>query len=328
MNDRPEFKNPFTLARVVGTSIDPEVYHGQEKKRGDMFYVMSRGQLMTFAHNPRRWLHGYEPSDSDATDWGSLIDFRITDAEHFIERYSIEPQTYWAEGRKKGDPQIQKPWNRNATFCREWKENRPNKIIIKQSEFEESDRAISALKADPQVIDILDHSDKQVMVAADYFDRETGYTIPVKALLDIVPHLDSAYATQLFDLKTSITAAPARWGKTILERSYHVQAAMYLDMYCAATVEDRLEFGHIVQENYPPYEVERMIVSQEFMQFGRDSYLSALRLYCQCLKTGMWPGYAPAPLCLNGWNYIEPVPWQMIQSSRESAPVYKSEMPS
>jgi hypothetical protein len=313
MSEKLLASNPFSNAKVVGVGIEPESYHRQEPgiERGNPAFVMSRGELMTFAQCPHRWLAGYRPKETDASDWGSLIDCRVLDRNRFNDKYAIAPATYLADGRKKGDPQIEKPWNRNATVCREWEEAQGNKTIIKADELAESDTAIKSLFADDYISQVLLGSDHQVMVVAEYSDRETGIAVPVKILIDIVPGESSGYQRQLFDLKTSVSADPARWPRIVFERGYHVQGAFYLDVYVAAIGEDRIEFGHIVQENFAPFETSKFVLSSEFMTMGRDAYIFALRKYCQCLKDNQWPSYPPSHLNINGWNYADPEAWMI-----------------
>jgi len=313
MSERLLATNPFQNAKVVGVGIDPEVYHRQDAgiERGSPAYIMGRSELMSFAQCPHRWILGYQPKDTDATDWGCLIDCRVLDPNRFGDKYAIAPATYLADGRKKGDPQIEKPWNRNATFCREWEEAQGDKTIIKADELVESEIAIKALYSDPDISQVLLGSEHQVMVVAEYKDRETEIVVPVKILIDIKPLESSGYQRQLFDFKTSVSADPARWPRIVFERGYHVQAALYLDVYAAATGEDRIEFGHIVQENFPPFETSKMKVSLEFLQMGRESYVFALRKYCQCIKTNQWPSYPPSHFHKDGWNYADPESWMV-----------------
>jgi len=315
MRERPDIANPFAAAKVVGARIDPEVYRRQEPgvERGDPRFVMGRGELMTFAQCPSRWVKGYQSKDTDSTDWGSLMDCRILDPDQFEAKYVVAPATYLADGRKKGDPQVEKPWNRNATFCKEWEEAHKDKTIIKATEKGESDAALTFLGSDRQICELLEVSEKQVMVVAEYGDKDTGLVVPVKILIDLVPAFASRYGKLLFDLKTSFTADPARWPRVVFEHGYHVQAAMYLDVWTSATGEDRVEFGHIVQENFFPFEPSKMAMSQDFLAMGREAYLGALRKYCQCLADNEWPGYPPAHLCINGWNYAQPEAWMITK---------------
>ena len=136
--------------------------------------------------------------------------------------------------------------------------------------------------------------------------------MPLKILIDLKPAVDSPWGKSLCDLKTCTSAATRAWTRTVFDHSLHVQAALYLDVWTADTGEDRVDFLHIVQESFAPYETCRRMLSAEYIEIGRMKYLEALKQYCQCLKTGIWPSYGGSRMDWNGWQLIEPEPW-MVQ---------------
>lgn len=312
-----ELKNPFTNAKVW-RGIDPAAYLKSEFHRGQPSFVMSRSELCEFARCPSRWLAGYRSEDTDSTDWGSLIDSMLfDDAIDFEKKYAITPRTYPAPKThakvksgeiKEGDPL---DWNGNATYCYEWKERQAGKQFIKEDDYNLAKKARSLMLEDTGISEILNNAEIQVLVTGDYHDKETGLTIPVKGLIDIVPKLaNTATGKMLIDLKTCTSAASHAWDKSVFTYGYHIQGAIYLDLYTAATGEDRNTFGHIIQESFEPFHVEKRILSQEFIELGRMQYLTALKQYCQCLKTGDWPGY-PSRMSIDGWGLCEPASWMI-----------------
>lgn len=304
-------------AKIIGTQVDPEIYHHRDSSipRGNPQYVMSRGELVEFAHCPHRWINGYKEDDEpkDSQEWGSLIDTLLLDPLRFSEKYSVAPATYMAEGKKKGDPPIEKPWNWNATACKEWRDSQNGKSVIKAEEETEAVKAVLLLKNDPIVSEVLFCSDKQVMVTADYEDEETGIIVPLRTLIDIAPSKDYAdYAKCLIDLKTCCLADPGAWTRAVFQHKYHVQSALYLDTYNAATGENRRDFRHIVQESFPPYEIAKRILSEEYIKLGREKYQDALRLYAMCIKENHWPDYDELQnYHINGWGIVDPESWMI-----------------
>jgi len=133
----------------------------------------------------------------------------------------------------------------------------------------------------------------------------------LKILIDLCPAVDSEWGKSLVDLKTATSAAVRPWTRAVHDHNLHVQAALYLDVWTACTGEDRTDFLHIVQESFAPYETCKRMLSAEYIEIGRMKYLDALKRYCQCLKTGIWPGYEVSRE-FNGWGIIEPEPW-MVQ---------------
>lgn len=309
MNALPETKNPLSNGKVVDANVRREDYCRQLEgvKRGDPSFVMSRGELMEFNHCPHRWLMGYKSEPSKASDWGSLIDCLALTPERCAYEFAVTPKVYPCEPSKK-DPRTEKPWNRNATYCSEWEEAQEGKQIVKDAEMTEAMTAVDVLMEDAQVADLVRGSGKQVMVVAEYRDEDTGIVVPVKTLLDLVP--SGQFEKAIADLKTCCSADARAWVKAVFDNGYHAQSALYMDAWNVATGEERLEFYHILQENYAPWETAKRMLSQEYIELGRMQYLAALKRYCQCLQAKTWPGYS-ARMEFGGWQLVEPLAYMV-----------------
>jgi len=293
----------FKNAKIVGVQIDPEAYHRQDAKRGDMDFSMSKSQLELFMTCPSRWIKGYKEIDEEKTkslEWGSLIDTLLLTPDRYLEKYIIRPETYIND---KGE---EKKWSGNANACKEWVAENNDKNIIKPEEKDEAKAAVKRLRDDPKIAEILDASQKQVMIVGEYHDIATGLVIPVKALLDML--LPNHAIT---DLKTCQSAHPLAWPRQVFNYNYHIQAAFYKDLYDAATGNLTEElFRFILSENYSPWETGKRLLSVEFEEIGREKYQAALKLYCQCLATKTWPGYDDDGE-YDGWTMIEPESWMV-----------------
>ncbi len=176
--------NPLATAKVVGDGVTTETYIKQLRniERGHPEYVLSRSDLVEISKCPHRWIMGYQPPDSDAKDWGSLIDCMALSPDRFRIAYAMAPDMY--PDSKTGEP---KPWTWNANYCKAWRDERPGVTIIKPNEFEKATAALTVLMSDEQIRDLIKLSCKQVMVVAEYKDEETGITVPLKTLIDMVP---------------------------------------------------------------------------------------------------------------------------------------------
>jgi hypothetical protein len=307
----------FTNAKIVSANTPTKAYleFHADAKRGDPVFVMSRGELVEFDRCPRRWLAGIESDETKSTEWGTLIDGLVLAPGRFKEDFVITPATYPATPKRKDDPPEQKPWNRNATYCAEWEENQIGKTIISNKLYGSAMTAVKRFKEDPEICKLIGCSQTQVFATAEYHDVGTKLVVPVKILLDLVPGDGSEFRNVLADLKTCASAAPFAWAKAVFEHSYHWQAAMYMDVYNAALPEaERQDFFHVLQENYPPYETGRRLLTSEFVELGRAKYRNALVRYCQCLKNKVWPGYDDdVPRHWQGWQFTEPISWMLSQ---------------
>ncbi len=291
-------------AKIVAENVDPNIYHRRDPniKRGDMEYVMSCSELVEFANCQGRWKAGYKDGDNEdktkSLEWGSLIDTLLLDQERFDDKYAICPETY------VNDTGDEKKWNGNANDCKEWLRQHKNKNIIKEKKIDEAVAALKRIRQDEIIANVLTASRFQVMVIGDYHDEKTGIIIPCRALIDLLPPDES-----IVDLKTCRSAQHEAWKRQIYQFGYHIQAAFYLDLYNSAMPDDkRIEFIHILQENFSPWETGRRMLSEEFLTIGRVNYEYALRLYCKCLATKTWPGYDDGEdgNQINGWTIVEP----------------------
>jgi hypothetical protein len=305
--DLLEVQNPFQSAMLCGDGISYEVYSRQDAKRGGRDYVMSRGELCEFMTNPRRWRNGFREDGTKETEWGSLVD-GLTLCDTKGPLIAVAPETY--PDSKTGEP---KPWNWNATYCKEWRKAAEGHIIVKAAVFNEATKAVEILKADQAIHELLQCSQKQVMVQGEYQDKETGICVTVRGLLDLAPDRASVhYGDCLADLKTCNFALPVVWRRHVSDFGLDQQAALYLDLWNAATGEKRDTFRHIIQESQPPYDVSKRMLSAEFVGIGRAKYLAALKRYCACLQSGEFPGYdsdettPPNEPIIDGWRTIAP----------------------
>lgn len=304
--------NTFQNCKIIGPNTPVGYYTQQEAERGDKEFVMSRGALMEFFKCPRRWLDGAPKDETKSTAWGSLIDCLALTSHAFNDQYAVAPLTYPAKPEKKGDPIVQKPWNRNATYCKEWEAAKGGKTILKEEEYYEAQVAVTRLKSDSLISSFLSHSKRQVMITADYVDRATDIAVPVKILIDLVPNEESEFGHGLGDLKTTESAEADDWTNSVFYFDYDVQSALYLDVFNAATGEERADFYHCVQENKPPYMTGRKLMRTAFIDLGRETYTAALKAYCRCLATGEWPDYdSHSRNNFKGWSGVEPKAWMV-----------------
>jgi len=299
----------FVNARIIKKQASNDEYRKQDYPRGDSRYRVSRSDLCQIAACPHKWLAGGDEGDSTkSTEWGTLIDTLLLSDGLNI---AVTPETY--DDGKGG----QKPWNWNATVCREWREINQGRIIVKPDTLAKAELAVKRIRDDATIAAVLDKADFQVWVQADW-QTSDKMIIPVKGLIDIVPCGDS-----LADFKTTATASIRPYGRSIYSFGYHVQAALYLDMWNAATGGKRDAFLHVIQESSEPYEIGRRQLDSDWLALGRAQYKQALERYAQCLASKAWPSYDdienPNIMRVNGWTVTSPEPWMIMNSDCKMA---------
>lgn len=303
-------------------------------ERGSPEYVLSRSALREFSRCPKAWKIGRPAKVSKAFTWGTLIDILCLTPHISEEMLIVQPETYssapesgtfalttdfpggeW-NGRKKDcrewkseqeakglvvlTPEeleaksAEKPWNANATYCREWLANTPRgREVISQEMSEQAKQALAMIEEDEIFSHVLANSKKQTVVVWDWICPMTERAIRCKAMLDIVPDGTSA----LIDLKTTADASPEAWGYHVKKYGYHYQGAMYLDGWNSAAeaseISDRRSiFAHLISESLAPYPTARRVLDDEFIEVGRMGYEADLLKYSACVHSGEWPGYS------------------------------------
>lgn len=299
----------FRNAKIKSVNSEPSKYHSDNALRGEAGFIVSSSMLKSFLHCPSRWREGYESHESESKKFGSLFDCRLLTPKQFESRFAIKPTTYIETKTNE-----EKPWNANSNVCKAWLAENDGFEIISAKELNEVDTAIKRFRTDEILSTFIAASDFQVWLTGEWIDQKTGLTIPVKALLDIVPRLDTEFGKSLGDLKTVRSGNQSAFVRQIYQYGWHAQAAFYRDFYIAATGEDRPNWCFCGVENYAPWQPFRRLLSENFMGIGRATYQQALRLYAHCLKSGEWPGYDDHADSCGGWSLAEALPYMEFET--------------
>jgi len=324
----------FQNVKIQAVGADPREYHQPGAQRGTKEFVVSSSSLReVFARCPAAWLGGWALPESEALNYGALFDCLALTPDQFKRRYAVQPETYMADGAKKNDPPQSKPWNNNATVCREWKaeQNKVGREIVTPSDLSEANKAVMRLYADPNIKAFLDGSDKQVWVVGEWHDEPTGLVVPVQCLIDLVELEVPMTRQRIGDLKTTKNAAPGAWARWARFAGYDVQAAWNLDLYNAASGRGLELFEFVLSESDFPYQTARRVAIDpnsgspegdegSAIVSGRRQYRRMLADYCQCLKHNRWPGYDDTDAGSNGATELRSDPYE--EQRRMFAPRY------
>ncbi|EPT5086564.1 RecE family exodeoxyribonuclease [Salmonella enterica subsp. enterica] len=146
----------------------------------------------------------------------------------------------------------------------------------------------AALQADKDASWLLNHPDRKSEVSYFGFDEETGQELRVRP--DIEIRLPSPLDSICADLKTvSLGYVPqdrlkARLHREIIERGYHISAAMYCD------VAELDTFAWIFVNKDPGYHWVAVVwAPSEMLELGREEYHRLLRQINEATFTDNWP---------------------------------------
>lgn len=106
----------------------------------------------------------------------------------------------------------------------------------------------------------------------------------------------------IVDLKTCVDARPDPFVRSVINFSYQVQAALYVDVAEAIDGKKR-DFYWVAVEKDAPYAVAVYKASDEMLEHGRQQYRKAIDLYKECAALDLWPAYSQQvqTLELPGW---------------------------
>lgn len=231
---------------------------------------VSKSLLWFFHQSPYKFLNTSKQMESTpAMVFGSLVHCALLTPELLDNEFVISPFDKYT-----------------TKEAREWKEDQTGsgKMIVKQEELDRANDISDTVRACHEFPLVYS---TEVAVFADIGD------VSMKGMIDIVPEDGNA----LYDLKTTANIESLdELQKTILNRGYHWQAALYLDLWNAASGESRDEFVFIFVETKSPYETAFVRLSSKFIDLGRSGaghkhpgYLDAVRKWKECVRTDHWP---------------------------------------
>lgn len=94
----------------------------------------------------------------------------------------------------------------------------------------------------------------------------------------------------LVDLKTTVSADPSEFSRSVVRYGYDLQAAWYRMIWAQATGR-KPHFVHVLAEKKAPFLVSVVELDQDFLEVGEIHARSALDSYARCMASGDWPGY-------------------------------------
>lgn len=315
------------IKNAVKVAIDtpPERYEVEDHERGTIGFTVRSHVLNEILRNPNRWRLGYVSPESRSKKFGSVLDCLLLTPRQWFKRYVVVP----ADAPKrptKAQLNAKNPQEKSLEQIKwwaQWDAANAGKTELKQEANAEVHAAKNRLLEDELIRDLIEASDTAVMYTAEWHAPHQNIVVPIKALVDIVPNREHpTLHNSLWDLKTTQNASPRSFRQDAYRYGYAIQAALYLDIHNAATGEMRSDFGHVVIENYHPYEFRSPppLMSQRFLDLGRMLYQRAFSIYCKALVNGEWPSYDSGP----DWPITDCEPW-MLDAATIYEPISEGE---
>jgi len=145
-----------------------------------------------------------------------------------------------------------------------------------------------AIRQHPLASKLLDPEHGKPEVSAFWHDKECG--IDRRSRFDWLPESDGGQLV-VPDYKTTASAEPRRFARSIFNFGYDMQAVFYTDAILAHGLAEDVTFLFIAQETTAPYLITVHELDAVALRLGRERVDQACALYAECMRTGTWPGY-------------------------------------
>jgi exodeoxyribonuclease VIII len=255
---------------------------------------ISKSKLDVIAKSPLHfWAKFLDPNrkPEPPTAWGvtgNAVHTAILEPHKFDRRYTVVP----ANAPKKPTAVQLNAKNPSADTIAaiEWwaSFNAANagKSILTAEEYEEARGMQDAVLSHPSAAALLVSEDLKVEETLEFTEPHTGVNCKMRR---------DAFNTRLgwtLDLKTTESAHPEDFAKSVHKYRYHVQDAFYSDGHMAVHNEYPEAFIFIAVEKKYPHAVACYQLSDAAVNLGRELYMRDLDTYLHCMRTGIWKGYS------------------------------------
>ena len=206
------------------------------------------------------------PPQSEAFYFGEGWHCHALEPDKFNDRYAIAPV---CDRRTKAGKET---WSK-------FTESVNGKKVIRSEDYLQMQRMTEAIKK--QVIHrFIEKGQAEVCIVWEMRG------LLCKARLDYV-HQDEAV---IIDLKSTRDASKDAFSKAIYNYGYYQQGAWYSDGW-EALIGDPPAFTFLAVEKSSPYCPAAYELGAKDIIAGRIAYKKALKIYKECVESGVWPGY-------------------------------------
>lgn len=269
----------------IYSGVPISIYHQQltvrpSASRSGLWSVFDKSPAHYFARsylNPGR---ADDADESEALLLGRAAHHLLLGEANFAEYFVFEPTAYPdATG-------LLKPWNNNATFCRDWhkaEKATKGRDVLKPRHLGLIRGMAIGLGANPLVHDgeILNGLIEHTIV---WQDEETGIWCKIRP--DAIPMASDDVA----DLKTIADITDDGLEKAIGENGLYLQGAMTRIAWRKVFDRQLTSFNLVFTEKTEPHVARVRGMVDADLDLGEDVFRASLDLMKRCLDSGSWPG--------------------------------------
>lgn len=265
-----------TIGPGVYADIENDAYHSGPG-------ISKSGLWTIYTQSPAHYKFA-ERKETKAFDFGTACHFAILQPELFEPRVMRGPMD--RRGNNWKDAQAEAA---NSGRLLLTSPDYDDVMVIRDSVH--ADQFLNALIVNP-------HS--EIEHSSYWIDPETG------ALCRSRPDLYRADLGVMVDVKSTVSAHPEAFARSVVNYGYHAQEAWYTDGH-VANGRPVNGFVFLAWEKASPFVTARYELPPSIVDEGRAICRKALQRYAECAAANEWPGYSGeiTELQFKRWSYQE-----------------------
>lgn len=273
--------------RSAPQSMEPGIYPGIENDAYHAGPGISKSGLWTIYKQSPAHYRFAEREEKPAFDLGTACHFAILEPEKF-------------EGAVMKGPKDRRGNN--------WKDAQAEaantkRLLLTEGDYEAALTIRDAVHADAWLNALIVSPHSEIEHSAYWIDEETG------ALCRSRPDLYRTDLKVMVDVKSTLSAHPDDFARSVVNYGYHAQEAWYSDGHRANGREVE-GFVFLAWEKKTPFVTARYELPPSIVAEGRAICRKALARYAECHRADHWPGYSNeiSELSFKRWSYQETTP--------------------
>lgn len=205
----------------------------------------------------------------------------------------LEPNRFEAVVVRGPDDRRGNKWKDQLEGCELSK-----KLLLTSGDYDSVCAIRDMIHADAWLNAIITGGKSMIEATAYAVDEVTGELVRVR------PDLYRADLKGILDVKSSQSAHPDAFARSVVNYGYHAQEAFYSDQWQASGQEVEW-FAFLAFEKKPPYAFAVYELPPSIVEEGRIMMRKALDTYHACRDADHWPAYGDGvqPLAFNRWAY-------------------------
>lgn len=269
-------------SQPVNPNIKPGIYQGIPNESYHAGPGVSKSGLWTIETKSPAHYKFAERKETKAFDFGEACHLAILQPDLFEKKVVRGPDD------RRGNK-----WKDHVEACA-----LNSTLLLTSGDYDDVLAIRDAVHANSWINGIITGGKPMVEASGYWIDEETG------ELCRCRPDLYRQDLKLILDVKSTESAHPDAFARSVVNYGYHSQEALYTDGWnaCGAPVE---AFAFLAWEKKSPYAFAVYELPPSMVEEGRAAMRKALNTYAECKKANHWPAYGEGvqELSFKRWSY-------------------------